>query len=410
MVDPIRLAVVGGHRGRSFDATPARLADKVRLAAVCDIDEQALEMWRQHSDLATYSRYEDVLADSDIDAVVLATPLQLHARQAVAALEAGKHVLSEVTAAHTIDECWELVETVERTGRTYMLAENYCFMRPNLMIEHMAAQGLFGRLTHLEGAYLHDCRHLLHDGDGSLTWRGELRAGVDSVSYPTHSLGPLARWLRAASKDSDRLEVLTAFTSDHHAKRRYFAEQFGDAHPAVSDPGFWRQGDSATALMRTVEGTVVTIRLDSTSPRPHNMTHYGLQGDRGAYLAARYAGEDPLVWLEGRSPGASEGLPGREPAEWESLWTYADEFEHPLWRAHLEQAQQAGHGGGDFFVLDEFASAVRDQRPPAVDVYDAVTWSCVGPLSARSIAGGGQPVRFPDFRSRRPCGPNGGQA
>src|SRR5690606_18218897 len=105
--------------------------------------------------------------------------------------EAGKHVLSEVIAANTLEECWELVEAVERTGGTYMMAENYCYMRPNLMVETIAERGLFGRVTHLEGAYVHDCRILYANPDGSLTWRGELRRTRDCVYYPTHSLGPV---------------------------------------------------------------------------------------------------------------------------------------------------------------------------------------------------------------------------
>lgn len=393
----VRLAVVGGRRGRSFHKTLERLTDAVVLAAVCDSDESVLDGWRQQYPSArSYGRFEELLDDDEVDAVLLATPLQLHARQAIAALKAGKHVLSEVTAANTLDECWELVETVEATGQTYMLAENYCFMRPNLMVENIAGQGRFGRVTHLEGAYVHDCRTLYHRDDGSLTWRGELRTSQDCVYYPTHSLGPVARWLRAANGPEDRLDTLVAFTSAHPSVRKYFAERFGDEHPGARDD-FWQQGDTATALIRTSLGTLITIRVDSMSPRPHNMTHYALQGSSGAYLSARHDGEDPLVWLEGYSPGASGDDPATPPAEWESLWTHTAKFEHPLWDEHLAEATEAGHGGGDFFVLDEFVQAIRAGRKPAIDVYDAVTWSCVAPLSAQSVAAGGAPVAFPDF-------------
>jgi predicted dehydrogenase len=403
-MNPVRLAVVGGRRGRSFHASLAQLAEKLRVVAVCDLDENVLAEWkRQLPEARAYSRFDDLLDDADVDAVFLATPLQLHASQAVAALRAGKHVLSEVTAARTLEECWELVETVDSTGLTYMMAENYCFMRPNLMVENIARLGLFGTLTHLEGGYIHDTRPLLHHPDGSLTWRGELRQGLDSISYPTHSLGPVARWLRAANGPEDRFEVLTAFTSDSPAKRGYFAQRFGDGHPAAHDPDHWRQGDSGVALLHTSGGVVVTIRLDS-APRPHNMTHYGLQGSRGAYLSARHAGEDPLIWIDGLSAGASEGLPGQEPARWDSLWKHADAFEHPRWRERLREAQAAGHGGGDFFVLDEFATALLEHRPPAVDVRDAVTGSCVAALSAESIAGRGKPIAFPRFDQSRSAG------
>lgn len=395
---PVRLAVVGGRRGQSLDGVLPALRDLVRLVAICDTDREVLAGWRDRvPGCRTYDRYDDLLADRDVDAVLLATPLRLHARQAVAALEAGRHVLSEVTAAHTLEDCRALVEAVERTGYVYMLAENYCFMRPNLMVENMAARGLFGRVTHAEGGYLHDCRQLLHHRDGSLTWRGEGCTSADSVGYPTHSLGPVARWLRAANGPDERFETLTAASSAVRAVPDYFARRFGPDHPGARESGFWRQGDTATALIRTTSGAVVTIRVDYASARPHNMTHYGLQGTGGAYLSARHGGEDPLVWVDGLSPGRSEGLPGQEPARWEPLWAHAGAYEHPLWREWSDDALAAGHGGGDYFVIREFATAVATGRRPAVDVYDAVTWSCVAPLSAESIAGGGVPVPFPDF-------------
>lgn len=391
--DPIRLAVVGGRRGRHFNKALDRLSEKIQLVAVCDVLDDVLTAWKeQYPDARTYRDYSDLLSDSDVDAVFLATPLTQHASQAIAALESGKHVLSEVIASHTLEDSWALIEAVERSGLTYMLAENYCYMRPNLMVENIASQGLFGRITHLEGAYIHDCRKLLHYPDGSLTWRGQLRADYDSIYYPTHSLGPVARWLRAANGPDDRLESVAAFTSGSDAVRSYFAEHFGADHPGAKDEGYWKQGDSGTVVIQTTSGAVITLRVDAVSARPHNMTHYGVQGTTGAYISARRTGEDPILWLDSAD--------GADP-EWQSLWDRTSDFEHPRWRQWLSVAQEAGHGGGDFFVIDEFADAVRQKRTPDIDVYDAVTWSSVFPLSVQSIALGGRPIEFPEFIPKR---------
>ncbi|MGD7707344.1 Gfo/Idh/MocA family protein [Microlunatus sp. Y2014] len=398
---PLRLAVVGGRRGQAFGSTLARLTDLLELTAVCDRAEAVLSAWSEAFPQVTpYREFEDLLADDGVDAIFLATPLKQHAQQAIAAMRAGKHVLSEVVASHTMDEAWELVETVERTGRTYMLAENYCFMRPNLLVRNLAANGVLGRLTYLEGAYLHDCRHLMHDPAGNLTWRAELRTEESSVYYPTHSLGPIAQWLRAANGPTDRLETVTGFTTASAVLPEYFEQTFGADHPGAQ-AGTWRQGDSGTAVITSTSGAVLSVRVDAVSPRPHNMTHYAAQGTNGAYEAARHDGEDPLLWIAGRSP--ERGEPGQHPErDWESLWAWASEYEDPRWRDHLADAEQAGHGGGDFFVLKEFAEAVRDQRPPEVDVYDAVTWSSMIALTAESVERGNQPVAIPDFgRGRR---------
>ena len=172
-MQPVRLGIVGGRRGGSFRRAMTALADKVQLTAICDLSAAVVAAWQaEYPDVRAFTRYEDLLASGACDAVLLATPMTLHAAQAVQALRAGLHVLSEVIAATTLDECWELVETVEATGCTYMLAENYCYMRPNMLVRSLVEHGLFGQLTYAEGAYIHDCRNLMFTEQGDLTWRG----------------------------------------------------------------------------------------------------------------------------------------------------------------------------------------------------------------------------------------------
>lgn len=397
---PVRLAVIGGRRGAAFQRAFAAFPEQIRLAAICDRSETVLRAWRENDpEVKRFADYDRVLEDPDIDAVFLATPLRQHARQAIDAMAAGKHVMSEVPAAFTLDECWELVETTERTGKIYMLAENYCYMRDNMLVQNMASQGMFGEITFAEGGYIHDARNLTHDAEGRLTWRGELRHTFNGMHYPTHMLGPIAQWLGINREGGDELDFMCTFVSKAAAAHTYYRELFGDGHPGA-DRSFWSQGDSAVTLVRTKKGVLVQLRLDTKSPRPHNMTHYGLQGTRGAFLSARHKEENPLVWLEGHSPGPTPHQAKSE-ARWEPLGAYAERYEHELWRRFGEEAAKAGHGGGDFFLLDEFSSAILHNRRPAIDVYDAVTWSCIAPLSAVSAAEGGKPMQIPDFRGKR---------
>jgi predicted dehydrogenase len=232
-----------------------------------------------------------------------------------------------------------------------------------------------------------------------LTWRGEIARDLNCHTYPTHSLGPVAQWLGTTTgggrRPADRFVELVCFASPEQSRWRYAAERFGSGHPAAQ-PGFFALGDSVSVLLRTEHGAVVYLRRDNASPRPHNMTHYVLQGTDASYLSPRHRGEDPLIWIKGRSPGERIGS-----EEWEPLWRYADEYEHPRWRERGAVAREAGHGGGDYFVVEDFVDAVLSGTPPAVDVYDAVTWSSVFPLSAESVARGGQPVALPDFRRKR---------
>lgn len=399
--NPVRLAIVGGGRGSAFLKVLAPLSDKIQLVAFCDKREELVGKWKEeHPDLLTFSSYERLLESPDVDAVFLATPFTLHADQSIRALRAGKHVLCEVIATTTIEESWALVEAVEQTGLTYMMAENCVFTRSNMMVARMAHSGIFGELSFAEGAYIHDVRNLMHDAEGALTWRGRLRRDFNGMVYPTHSLGPIAHWLNVNKEGGDEFESIVSLVSKEVANHHYFREQFGDNHPGA-DRDYWQQGDSAVALIKTKKGVLIQLRYDVKSARPMNATHYGLQGANGAFLAGRHQDEDPIVWIKGLSPGFSPHIPKEPKAKWESLWNYSESFEHELWRKWRTEIEQTGHGGSDFFVLDEFASAILENRQPLIDVYDAVSWSSVFPLSVESVQSQGKPVDFISFRKNR---------
>jgi predicted dehydrogenase len=390
----IRAAIVGGHRGSGYGRALEVLTEEIQLTAICDINPAVVNSWQEaRPDVRGFLRYEDLLEADACDAVLLATPMELHARQAIQALRAGKHVLSEVVASATMDDCWALVEAVETSNRVYMLAENYTYMRPNMMVRNLVQHGVFGEVSYAEGAYVHDCRPLMFEPNGELTWRGESARMPPANSYPTHSLGPVAQWLGCAGPAAtDRLAEVACFVTPDRARRLYALELFGPNVPAAQ-PGFFTRGDSASTLIRTENNSVAYLRVDSASPRPHNMTHYVLQGTEAAYLSPRHAGEDPLIWIHGRSPGKEIGT-----EEWESLWRYSGEYEHPRWRERGEVARSAGHGGGDFFIIEDFVRAISRGTPPAIDVYDAVTWSSIYPLSLASVREGGRPQPIPKFR------------
>jgi predicted dehydrogenase len=395
---PIKLAVVGGNRGSAFNRVLDMLSDKVVLTSVCDISEEVLNRWKeQFPEIKCFNSFDRLLDEDDCEAVFIATPMQLHAKQAIQTMKSGRHVLSEVPSAITMDECWELIETVEKTGLVYMLAENYCYMRSNMMVLNMVEKGVFGEITYAEGAYIHDCRFLMFDSNGNLTWRGFLHgkeSAMNGNTYPTHSLGPVAQWLKIGQED--RLCRLSTFMSKVASLPRYVMRNFGWDHPGAKKD-FWGHGDSATTVIETEKGVVIVLRFDVSSARPHNMTHYVLQGTTASYISPRYDKEDPLIWIEDRSPTAPNGIA----LEWESLWKYSEEFEHPKWKEWKEVAERTGHGGGDFFVLTDFINSILNNANPPIDVYDAVTWSSIIPLSIESVRKGGSPIDIPEFRRKK---------
>jgi predicted dehydrogenase len=393
---PIPLAIVGGQRGGAFGAVASALGERVALVAICDTREEVLTRWREQCPgLATFTDYDRMLEESGCRAVVVATPLPLHAEQSMRAMRAGMDVLSEVTAAQTLEECWALVETVERTGRTYMMAENACYTRENMAILRLVQEGRFGETYYAEGAYLHDCSDLLVDQEGRLTWRGALRRDKRGNWYPTHSLGPPAQWLGTTGGSRDRLASTATFACGGPSVERYLAHNLPATHP-LREVRF-AMANSSTTLITTAQGKVIALRVDWASRRPHNTAHYALQGLTGAYLSGRGPGEESLIWMEGESPASPTGVA----TTWESFSARAKSFDHPLWQQWGGLAGSAGHGGSDFFVLLEFITAIEEGRRPAVDVYDAAAWSAITPLSEESLARGGAPVEIPDFRRGR---------
>ncbi|CAN5393774.1 Gfo/Idh/MocA family oxidoreductase [soil metagenome] len=391
----LRFAVIGAGRGRSFVRLSEMPKSGIELVAICDTNAAALEECKEAGRLRLYTDYEHVLNNPEIDAVCLATPVNLHAAQAIAALNAGKHVLSEVTGIYnSLAEGWDLIATVERSGRTYMMAENYCFSEPVLQVQNMVEQGVFGELNYASGSYIHDCRNLIFTQEGDLTWRGQLRRNVLANGYPTHSLGPIARWMDINRTDS--LETTATWNSRSSAIPHYANRNHPD-RTEYADPNYWAHADTVSTSIRTEKGRLIDLRFDAVSPRPHHMTRFELQGTKASFSWPDGPQNEPLIWIEGRSPTNEQGIA----QEWEPLFKYRDEFQHPLWREHGAEAASAGHSGGDYFILREFSAAILGNRPPLIDVYDAVAWSSIIPLSAESIAKGNAPVRVPNFKESR---------
>ena len=361
----IKIGIVGA-RGTSTMMGFNANAD-ARVVALCDLDEERLAAMGERFGISkTFRVFEDMLA-ADIDAVVIGTPMQCHVPQAIAALEAGKHVLSEVTAGVTMDELWWLKEAVEHSGKTYMYAENYCYMPQNQLVRAMVRQGLFGEVYYGAGEYLHEIRELTKYPNGKDSWRRYWQLGKRGSFYPTHSLGPVMQWF-----EGDRVAQISCFSPGHHGN------------------GDLRQDDTTDTQCQLASGKLVRIRVDCMSPRPHNMTGYQLQGTKGAFESARDHGGKNLVWFDALDDGSA----GRT---WHDLMDFTEYLPERYRNATKEQGA-AGHGGGDFFLVEDFIQAIKTGTAPDIDVYQACEWTAVGLLSELSVMNKGRTMDVPDFR------------
>lgn len=385
---PVRIGVIGtGNRGRSL-LRGLLSVEGVSVPVLCDPDAAnlaqatALVTKAGRADPATYSGEEDyrkVVARDDLDAVLIATPWQWHTKMAVAAMRHGKYAGVEVPAAQTLEECWELVDTYERTRIPCMMLENWSFRRDNLAVLNMVRQGLLGEMVHCHCAHSHDCiDHWFWDPQGRDRWPAEYLRVRNCDQYPTHSLGPVLSWMDINCGDA--FATISSFSTAQRGINAYFARRFGPDHPNARRE--FAQGDIVTSMVRTHKGRTIVINYDMQLPRPYD-NRWIAQGTLGIYDENRAS-----VYLQGKSPKYHE---------WEPFAPYQDRFEHKWWTALRQQAGGASHGGTDYLELAHFVDAVRERKQTPIDVYDSVTMSCVVALSGMSIAKGGAPVEYPDF-------------
>ena len=386
---PFRLGFVGtGARGTYL--MQLALAAGVEVPAVCDIKpsnlQQAIEIVAKARDGRKpegYSQgptdYRRMLKRDDLDAIVVGTGMQSHARISIDAMRAGKHVLCEVSAAMTMDECLGLIEAERETGRIYMLAENCCYWPEIMMVRNMIERGLFGDTTYAECGYVHDCRYLEFTPDGELTWRGEMQRDWAGNNYPTHSLGPVAQCLGINA--SDRMVSLVSMASGSDSHRDYIQKHFPD-NKKLQAVNF-KCSDSVSTLIKTAQGKLIDLRYDIVSARPTVGPYHAIQGVHASYDSRL----GHKVWIESRTKSHA----------WEPIKKYAGEFEHPLWTKWKQSATGTGHGGGDFFVIQQFLAAMRGGGLSPIGAVEAASWSCILPLSHKSISEGSTVQEIPDF-------------
>ena len=365
--DVIHLGIVGAcGRGASFKLACEALRN-VRIRAVCDTNAEKLDEARQRLGAdEMYVDYDDMLAKSDLDAVIIGTPMHFHVPQAAAALKRNLHVLSEVPAGVSVEECKRLVQTSKNSRGVYMMAENYTYIRTNVMVREMVGRGEFGTPYYGEGEYLHELKGL----NEITTWRRKWQTGINGVTYGTHSLGPLLQWM-----PGDRVVSVSGAGSGHHYK-----DPRGDEY---------ENEDTCVLLGKMRGGGLVKIRVDMISDRPHAMTNYQLQGTDGCYESARAHGETGWVWLRSKCKDANT---------WLKVDDLAEEFLPDFWKKATETAAKAGHGGGDYFEVLDFVDAVVGKRPPAIGIHESMDMTLPGLISQQSILQGGRWMDVPDSR------------
>ena len=390
-IETVRIGFVGlGMRG---PAAVERMSyiEGVEIVALCDQYEDRVEKTQKllldnglpkaKSYAGSKDAWKLMCEDPEIDLIYSSTPWSLHTPIAVYAMEHGKHVATEVPAAKTIDECWQLVETSERTQKHCMMLENCCYDFFELLTLNMARQGFFGEIVHGEGAYIHNLMGLNFNKKGyAEMWRLKENKERNGNLYPTHGLGPICQIMDI--NRGDQMEYLTSVSS--------FDFQMADkASQLASTDKFFAEfegkgyrGNMNTTTIRTIKGRTIMVQHDVTSPRPYSRIHM-VSGTKSFACKwpepARIAVEDE--WLDD--------------AEMDKL---KEEYTPEIIKKIGVLAQKVGgHGGMDFMMDWRLIDCLRNGLPLDQDVYDAALWSAISPLSEMSIANRSNSVDIPDF-------------
>jgi len=364
----LNLGIVGAcGRGGSFRQVLDAFKT-LHVQAVCDTNAAQLpEAAHRFGASEAYTDYGEMLERSELDAVILGTPMPFHVPQAIAALRRGLHVLSEVPAGVSVEECQQLVLACKQSRGLYMMAENYTYLKPNVCVRELVRQGLFGVTYYAEGEYLHELKGL----NEITRWRRKWQTGINGITYGTHSLGPILQWM-----PGDRVVSVCCAGSGHH-----YEDPRGDPY---------ENEDSCLMLCKMRSGGLVKIRVDMLSDRPHAMANYTLQGTDGCYESARSHGDRHRIWLRAKSS---------DPNQWSDLESLYADYLPQSWVKMEELASQAGHGGGDFFEILDFVEAIEGKRPLTIGIHEAMDMTLPGLLSQESIAEGGRWLDVPDSRA-----------
>jgi len=374
----------------------------VEITAICDIDPEAIkktqkiltEQSRKEAEVYTGDDYAylEMLKRDDIDGVIISSPWLWHTPMAVAAMRAGKYPGVEVSAANTIEECWDLVNTSEETGVPCMILENVCFAREALAVLKMVREGLLGEVVHATCGYQHDLREVKFNpgvefgkgANGEARWRTEHSLKRNGDLYPTHGVGPVATWFNI--NRGNRFVSITSTATKSTSLNHYIVnhKEGGEKHPNADLK--WKLGDIVTSTIKTANGETIIISHDTNLPRPYSWG-FTIHGNEGVW-EGQFEGR--RIYIEGKSPKH----------EWETekdYDKYMKEYDHEMWKEEEKKAEGAGHGGIDYFTIKTFLESVRNEEQPPIDVYDAAAWSAISPLSEASVASNGAPQLFPDF-------------
>jgi predicted dehydrogenase len=330
---------------------------RCEIVACCDTKPEAVARFQEElalPDHACFTSYDDFIG-SEMDIVFLGTPIPFHTDQTVKAVEAGKHVLSEVTAASTVEDCGRIVEAVQRTGQRYMLAENCCYWPFVAQWRELLQSGRMGEAMYAECEYVHDIRNLVWDPQ---TQTQRWRANRAPAHYCSHSLGPI-------------LEIL--------GDRIVRASGRGEGHRILPEGGVGGI-DFQVAMFETERGALIKMLRSSVAPRRPHLHWFLVQGSKGYVESSRQGVPGTgMMFIEG------------EMEDWQEIEVGTVDTSLP------EKARAGGHGTAEYALVMDFLAALESGKKPPLDEIRGMDLTVPGLIAHESALRGGEWLAVPSF-------------
>ncbi|OKY26452.1 Gfo/Idh/MocA family protein [Thalassotalea sp. PP2-459] len=404
----VRIGFIGlGERGLSHVKHCSHI-DGIEIKALCDIDQNAMNQASQYLEQQKITRpdeysgselaYKDMLTRSDIDIVIISTPTRWHTPMAVDTMNSNKHAFVEVPAATSIDECWLLVDTSERTQKNCMMMESVCYGQDELMVLQMVKQGLFGELKHAETT---SNKEIPEQVTQEANNTGSSHKKIPEHLYPTHGLGPISQYMNI--NRGDQFDFLTAA---HSTPVKRTEDTQNQSQPVRSDFN--------TTVITTKLGRTISVKHGTKTQKP-NIEHTFIQGTNGTFSGSPsritleklpdtvkhyYQNIHQLAvkkWQENGQTGKKPEMPSQH--QWDDNMAYwQTQYQHPFWQ-HIgaEATQNDEQHDKDFLMLWRIIFCLRNGQALDQNVYDAAALSVVSPLIDELVFNKSNHKDIPDF-------------
>ena len=269
----IKIGIIGYERGVKVINILNKIKLNFSVVALYDNDKKKLKLIK-NKNIKIFKNEKSFFDYKNLDAIYIASPVSYHVKHSTKAAKKGIHILCEVPAFKKISEGKKLNKLIKKKKIIYMMAENYCYAPKNIALDRSIKKGEFGHITYIRSSYIHDCKNISFSRkNGNLTWRGLERKKFNGNDYPTHSIGPVSKFLNIGKFNSEKLISIQSFNTKEISMSNIYSNFF---QKKIN----FKRPDISLSILKTNKQRLIEIICDTSSNRPSSMMDMYIQGTK----------------------------------------------------------------------------------------------------------------------------------